>query len=91
MQNGFYLSGRQDLNLRPHAPQTCALPGCATSRTKHLPSVICHLSTVNCQLSTVNSKWAANIGGKRNFQVILHKILPPLHEDTCKAGGYCRS
>jgi hypothetical protein len=36
-------------------------------------------------------KWAANIGGKRNFQVILHKILPPLHEDTCKAGGYCRS
>ncbi len=26
------LSGRQDLNLRLHAPQTCALPGCATSR-----------------------------------------------------------
>ena len=25
-------SGRQDLNLRPHAPQACALPGCATSR-----------------------------------------------------------
>ncbi len=38
MQNGFYLSGRQDLNLRPHAPQTCALPGCATSRTKQLPT-----------------------------------------------------
>jgi len=25
-------SGRQDLNLRPHAPQACALPGCATPR-----------------------------------------------------------
>src|SRR5512138_539552 len=25
-------SGREDLNLRPHAPQACALPGCATSR-----------------------------------------------------------
>ncbi len=31
----FHWSGRQDLNLRPHAPQTCALPGCATSRTVH--------------------------------------------------------
>ena len=26
------MSGRQDSNLRPHAPQTCALPGCATTR-----------------------------------------------------------
>jgi hypothetical protein len=25
-------SGRADLNRRPHAPQACALPGCATSR-----------------------------------------------------------
>src|SRR5207247_7771233 len=28
-------SGREDLNLRPHAPQACALPGCATSRFIH--------------------------------------------------------
>ena len=27
-----FLSGRLDSNQRPHAPQTCALPGCATSR-----------------------------------------------------------
>ncbi len=27
------LSGRQDSNLRPHDPQPCTLPGCATSRT----------------------------------------------------------
>ena len=27
------VSGRLDSNQRPHAPQTCALPGCATSRT----------------------------------------------------------
>lgn len=27
-----FLSGGQDSNLRPHAPQTCALPGCATTR-----------------------------------------------------------
>ena len=26
------ISGRQDLNLRPHAPHACALPGCATPR-----------------------------------------------------------
>lgn len=25
-------SGREDLNLRPHDPQPCALPSCATSR-----------------------------------------------------------
>ncbi len=27
-----YWSGRGDLNPRPHAPEACALPGCATSR-----------------------------------------------------------
>ena len=31
-----WISGRQDLNLRPHAPQACALPGCATPREKGL-------------------------------------------------------
>ena len=29
-------SGRGDLNPRPHAPEACALPGCATPRSmKH--------------------------------------------------------
>src|SRR5437588_10763598 len=28
----FGWSGRPDLNRRPHAPQACALPGCATPR-----------------------------------------------------------
>jgi hypothetical protein len=28
----FDWSGRPDLNRRPHAPQACALPGCATPR-----------------------------------------------------------
>ncbi len=28
----FNWSGREDLNLRPHDPQSCALPGCATPR-----------------------------------------------------------
>src|SRR5258707_2875324 len=27
-------SGRLDSNQRPHAPQACALPGCATSRPR---------------------------------------------------------
>src|SRR5262245_42095029 len=27
-----FWSGRRDSNSRPHAPQACALPGCATSR-----------------------------------------------------------
>ena len=30
----LYWSGRRDSNSRPHAPQACALPGCATSRQK---------------------------------------------------------
>src|SRR6266852_8592854 len=30
-------SGRRDLNSRPHAPQACALPGCATSRPVRRP------------------------------------------------------
>src|SRR6185295_16513068 len=31
-------SGRLDSNQRPHAPQACALPGCATSRLPELLS-----------------------------------------------------
>ncbi len=30
--------------------------------------------------------WAANIRAKRKFQVILHKILQPLHEDPHQPG-----
>ncbi len=26
------VSGREDLNLRPHGPEPCALPDCATPR-----------------------------------------------------------
>ena len=42
----FYLqgrdwSGRPDLNRRPHAPQACALPGCATPRPEELRSHRC--------------------------------------------------
>ena len=33
-------SGRLDLNQRPHAPQACALPGCATSRPNR-PTTSC--------------------------------------------------
>src|SRR6201987_1789937 len=32
LRGGKKWSGRLDLNQRPHAPQACALPGCATSR-----------------------------------------------------------
>src|ERR1700751_5414111 len=32
LRGGRQWSGRLDLNQRPHAPQACALPGCATSR-----------------------------------------------------------
>jgi hypothetical protein len=34
-------SGRLDLNQRPHAPQACALPGCATSRPTALHCFCC--------------------------------------------------
>ena len=30
----LFWSGEQDLNLRPHAPQTCTLPDCATTRNQ---------------------------------------------------------
>jgi hypothetical protein len=32
-RTAYLLSGRQDSNLRPLAPHTSALPGCATTRT----------------------------------------------------------
>ena len=32
MMNGVFWSGRPDSNWRPHAPQTCTLTNCATSR-----------------------------------------------------------
>src|SRR5699024_5718624 len=32
--NKLQMSGRLDLNQRPHDPQSCALPDCATSRMK---------------------------------------------------------
>src|SRR2546430_14763474 len=38
-------SGRRDLNSGPHAPQACALPGCATSRL-----VISINAKKNCQM-----------------------------------------
>ena len=37
----FGWSGRPDLNRRPHAPQACALPGCATPRPEELRSHRC--------------------------------------------------
>ena len=38
VQNGpkIFWSGREDLNLRPHAPHACTLPGCATPRKKQV-------------------------------------------------------
>src|SRR6266567_151355 len=34
---GTKWSGREDLNLRLHRPERCALPGCATPRPHTLP------------------------------------------------------
>ncbi len=31
-ENGQIKSGREDLNFRPHGPEPCALPDCATPR-----------------------------------------------------------
>ena len=51
------------MNLRPHAPQTCALPGCATSRT--WPPFIFH--------------WrAANVKAFYKNQLIFAKFYAPL-------------
>src|ERR1041385_8024693 len=45
-------SGRRDSNSRPHAPQACALPGCATSRLPEL---------VSCQRTNVKRLLRASL------------------------------
>src|SRR5206468_11406238 len=45
-------SGRVDLNHRPHAPQACALPGCATSRQIRTVSFAVQQSQYVLQLLT---------------------------------------
>src|SRR5215510_10223860 len=45
-------SGRLDSNQRPHAPQACALPGCATSRVPDL---------VSCQRTNVKRLLRASL------------------------------
>ena len=61
-------SGRLDLNQRPHAPQACALPGCATSRLA-LPLVSVSLAFEKGQdseqfLVQVEQKFAVRARGK---------------------------
>ena len=42
-----WLSGRQDLNLRPSAPKADALPGCATPRSMLISVLHCYRITSN--------------------------------------------
>ncbi len=41
----FHWSEWRDLNPRPHAPQTCALPGCATFRLKNFYSILSEIAS----------------------------------------------
>ena len=86
----------------PRPPDVCATGlRYVPKRIHSYPDIKCQttiqypVSSIQYTVSSiqypVSSKWVANIGGKRKIQVILQKIFPPLHEDTCKAGGYCRS
>jgi len=46
-------SGREDLNLRPHEPHSCALPGCATPR--HSNMLIVRYNYSLCQIEFVGN------------------------------------
>ncbi len=56
-------SGRLDLNQRPHAPQACALPGCATSR---LP--LAHQSAYHSRSRRVKTARSSSCRSSRNFR-----------------------
>ena len=44
----FNWSGQQDLNLRPHGPEPCALPNCAMPRLVYILSqIFIYINTVN--------------------------------------------
>src|SRR6185437_9969036 len=59
------MSGRQDSNLRPHAPQTCALPGCATTRFDR-----CKFNTKEFFLSKYNNKYYYQENKKLHFLLV---------------------
>jgi hypothetical protein len=48
-------SGREDSNLRPHRPERCALPGCATPRLIDIKGLI--LFSPNVQLRPLGQKF----------------------------------
>src|ERR1044072_3505372 len=62
-------SGRLDSNQRPHAPQACALPGCATSRLPEFTIV----QRTNCQ--TCNTKTHRKQSRKRHKKHSLRLAL----------------
>jgi hypothetical protein len=45
----YYWSGREDSNLRPHGPEPCALPDCATPRKTELLIISYRFIEVNPQ------------------------------------------
>ena len=74
-----FWSGWRDLNSRPHGPEPCALPSCATSRKMRI---------INTSLKKSKILGAYNTQGPDSRVWMLFK----LHEKTVKAppsGGAC--
>src|SRR5439155_15168978 len=59
---GLKWSGRLDLNQRPHAPQACALPGCATSRPSDIHKAITAVREASRKRAACRASRAASCG-----------------------------
>ena len=74
MQGGvFNLSGRRDLNSRPHGPEPCALPVCATPRFAKSP---CGGKRANYTIATCFDKlWVEQYHLAVNIEPTGHAII----------------
>ena len=86
-------SGRLDSNQRPHAPQACALPGCATSRpSEHNDSITS--SAYHSDSRTVNKERSESRRSSRTLRLSAAicgdtngSAIPPLWLSTATNGA----
>ena len=72
-------SGREDLNLRPHRPERCALPDCATPRRKpeYRPPHLCHSDGTPRNPDFSSSSSSSKFSSR--FRRLLGLLPPAIH------------